>query len=257
MSYELRQFDPTTCKPHRVWLIIGARGTGKSKIMQDLVYKTRKNYDLGMAMTATTSTVETLKEFLPHRLIYKNGYDFDKADKMLAVCKKMVADGKGRSVLNIQDDVMFESGVLKSKTQKELHFNGRHAFTTQMSTTQYCMDIPSNIRGNIDYVVALRENIVCNKKKLYEYFFGLFPSFKDFDRVFMRCTANFGALIIDKTQPTADIQNSLFHYSAMAELPAFRVGKPLFFRLSDLLDKLEAESKKKKKKSFESRTIVI
>ena len=60
MSYELRQFDPASCKPHRIWLIIGARGTGKSKLMQDLVYKTRKNYDLGMVMTATTSTVKTL-----------------------------------------------------------------------------------------------------------------------------------------------------------------------------------------------------
>lgn len=245
MTYELRQFDPTNCKQHRIWLIIGARGTGKSKLLQDLVYKTRDNYDVGIAMTATTSTVNALEKFLPKRLIYKDGYDFDKADKMLRVCKKLVAEGKARSVLNIQDDVMFESGVLKSKTQKELHFNGRHALTTQMSTTQYCMDIPCNIRGNIDYVIALRENTVNNKKKLFEYFFGLFPNFKEFDRVFMKCTANFGALVIDKTQPTADIKNCLFHYTAMDSLPSFRVGRPIYFKLSDHLDQLAILSRQK------------
>ena len=254
MSYELRQFDPKTCKPHRMWLIIGQRGTGKSRLLQDIVYKTKDNYDIAMAMTATTSTVKDFQKFIPSRLIYKNGYDFQKADVMLTTCKQFVSQGKGRRLLNIQDDVMFESGVLKSKTQKELHFNGRHALTTQMSTAQYCMDIPSNIRGNIDYILALRETTVSNKKKLYEYFFGLFPSFKDFDRVFMQCTTNFGALVIDKTQPTADIENCLFHYKAMEILPTFRVGKPYFFFLSDVLDEL---SKRKQKNHKKDKTIKI
>jgi hypothetical protein len=200
-----------------------------------------------MAMTATTSTVKDFQKFLPSRLIYKNGYDFQKADAMLLTCKKFVAQGKGRKLLNIQDDVMFESGVLKSKTQKELHFNGRHALTTQMSTTQYCMDIPCNIRGNIDYVLALRETTISNKKKLYEYFFGLFPTYKEFDRVFMQCTTNYGALVIDKTQPTADIQNCLFHYTAMETLPSFRIGKPYYFFLSDTLDEIAKKNNNTKK----------
>jgi hypothetical protein len=246
---ELRKFDVGATKPHRTWLIIGARGTGKSKMLQDIIYHTRERYDVGMAMTATTSTANDLRKFLPSRLIYKDGYNFEKADKMLQVCKKMVARGKGKSLLNIQDDVMFESGVLKSKTQKELHFNGRHALTTQVSTTQYCMDIPSNIRGNIDYILALRETTVSNKKKLYEFFFGSFPSFKEFDRVFMHATREFGALVIDKTQPTADIENSIFYYRARTDLPPFRVGRQGFFSLSDKLDEIEKEGERKSAKS--------
>lgn len=247
MSYELRKFDPKHAKEHRMWLIIGARGTGKSKMLQDIVYETRGNYDLGMGMTATTSTVKDLVKFLPSRLVFKHGYNFEKADKLLAVCKTLVEKGKQRKVLEILDDVMFESGVMKSKTQKELHFNGRHSLVTQISTTQYCMDIPCNLRGNIDYVLALRENIVVNKKKLYEYFFGLFPNFKEFDRVFMKCTANFGALVIDKTQPTADIQNCLYHYKAKENLPPFTIGRPVFFLLSDQLDKIAARKSSRKR----------
>jgi hypothetical protein len=70
----------------------------------------------------------------------------------------------------------------------------------------------------------------------------------------MQCTTNFGALVIDKTQPTADIENCLFHYKAMENLPTFRVGKPYFFFLSDILDEL---SKRKQKNNNKDKTIKI
>lgn len=243
MTYEIKKFDPSKTEEHRIWMFIGGRGTGKTNLMMDVMYRTHRRYDIGMAMTATTSTVRTLEKVLPPRLIHKDGYDFGVAEKMLSKCKGLVARGKARKVLNIQDDVMFETGVLKSKTQRELHFNGRHALTTQMSTVQYCMEIPSNIRGNIDYIFSLRENTVSNKKKLYEYFYGLFPSFKDFDRVFMKCTANYGALVIDKTQAAADINKCIFHYKAELNLPEFKIGRPVFFKLSSVLDQQAAREK--------------
>lgn len=243
MTYEIKNFDPASTKPHRIWMFIGGRGTGKTNLMMDILYRTHKRYDLGMAMTATTSTVKKLEKIIPSRLIHKNGYDFEVADKMLSKCKELVSKGKSRNVLIIQDDVMFEKGVLKSKTQRELHFNGRHAFTTQMSTTQYCMDIPSSIRGNIDYVFALRENTIANKKKLYEFFFGSFPSFKEFDRVFNKCTANYGALVIDKTKPASSINDSIFHYTAEINLPKFDIGRSIFFKMSNIIDSEVEETK--------------
>jgi len=238
MTYELHRFNPGETKPHRTWLIIGSRGTGKSQLLLDLLYHTRNKYDVAFAMTATTSTVDTLQKIIPKRFISANGYDFGKADTLLQSCKTYVAQGKGKRVLHILDDVMFEAGVMKSQTQKELHFNGRHALCTQMSTTQDCMAIPRNLRGNIDYIIALRENIVANKRRLYEYFFGLFSTFREFDRVFMQCTSNYGALVIDKTQPTASLANCLFYYKAQASLPTFKIGKPIFFAYSDYVDRL-------------------
>ena len=73
MEYRLNEFNPGDAKQHRIWLIIGPRGSGKSVLLKDILYQTRKQYDFGVAFTATTSTVDTFKEFLPHHLIYKNG----------------------------------------------------------------------------------------------------------------------------------------------------------------------------------------
>ena len=152
MAYEIKQFDQTTSKPHRVWLIIGARGTGKSIILKNLLYATKDRYDLPIAMTATTSTVRMLQEFMPYRLIYRDGYNYTTADAMLSTCKQIIEDNDERHVVAIQDDVMFDTNVLKSASQTEIHFNGRHANLTQFSTTQYCMICPPSIRGNIEKI---------------------------------------------------------------------------------------------------------
>ena len=61
MEYRLREFEPASTKHSRIWLIIGPRGSGKTILLRDILYKTRKHYDIGLAMTATTSTVDTFK----------------------------------------------------------------------------------------------------------------------------------------------------------------------------------------------------
>jgi hypothetical protein len=144
---------------------------------------------------------------------------------------------------------MFESNVMKTKTQKEIHMNGRHSHLTVFNTTQYCMDIPSNIRSNIDYVFALRENITVNKKRLFDYFYGLFPNYKEFNKVFMECTSDYGALVIDKTQPTASVENCLFHYKAMGRLPEFKIGRRIYFKLSSKIDEVARKCKDDNKES--------
>ena len=40
------------------------------------------------------------------------------------------------------------------------------------------LGIPPNLRTNIDYVFILRENIVQNRKRLYECYAGMFPNLK-------------------------------------------------------------------------------
>jgi type II secretory pathway predicted ATPase ExeA len=79
----LEKFNPAQAKPHRIWLIIGTRGSGKSVLLKDLLYNTSGAYDYGMAMTATHSSAETLRQIFPPSLVYDQGYDFDKADTML------------------------------------------------------------------------------------------------------------------------------------------------------------------------------
>ena len=232
MDYTLRKFDPSKAKENCVWLLIGPRNTGKSVLLKDLLYNTRDNYDFGMAMTATVSTVDTLKEIFPHKLIYTNGYDYAKGEKFLETCKKLVQQRKKRNCLLVLDDCMFENSVMKTETQKNLHLNGRHYNTSIFNTTQYSMIIPTQIRSNIDYVLALSDSITSNRRKLYEYFFGMFPSYRTFDKVFSKITENYGAMVIDRTQKSGQVTDMIKWYRASVDVPVFRIGKPIFFELS-------------------------
>ena len=79
---------------------------------------------------------------------------------------------------------------MKTETQRALHLNGRHLNTSLFITTQYCMTAPAVIRGNIDYIIALKEPNKNIRKKLYEYYFGIFPTYTMFESIFNRSLAS-------------------------------------------------------------------
>ena len=83
------KFDPTKAKDHRVWLIIGCRGSGKSVLLKDLLHQTRSKYDVGLAMTATETTAQTLRKIFPPSLVINTGYDYNAADRFMRSAKEM------------------------------------------------------------------------------------------------------------------------------------------------------------------------
>jgi hypothetical protein len=210
----LEKFDPASAKPHRIWLIIGTRGSGKSVLLKDLLYKTRGSFEYGLAMTATHSSAETLRQVFPPSLIYENGYDFDKASLLLSQAKENVKNGKDRAGLLLLDDVAFQDKVMKSDTMKELHLNGRHAKITLMSTTQYCLTVSPLLRANIDYVCVMADNVIANRKRLHQFFFGCFETFQQFDIVFKAVTKDYGCLVLDNTDKTGSLEKSVKWYKA-------------------------------------------
>ena len=78
------------------------------------------------------------------------------------------------------------------------------------------MAMPPEARTNIDYVFALRENVKTNQKKLYEYFFGVFPKFSQFQEVFDQYTNNYECLVLDNTAKSCEIEDCIFWYRAEA-----------------------------------------
>ena len=245
MEYRLNEFKPAEAKEHRIWLIIGPRGSGKSVLMKDILYNIRKSIDFGLAFTATTATVNTFKEFLPHHLIYENGYNYGRGDQFLASAKRLTAAGKRRNTLIILDDCMFDNKVMKSDAMTEIHLNGRHSGITLVNTTQYVMGtVPPAVRTNVDYVLVLQDSVLMNRRRLWEFFFGNFSTFKEFDRVMTQVTENHGCLVLDKTQTSAKVSDAVFFYKAKHELPAFRIGKQIYFEM----DKSIKEAKRNHKK---------
>jgi hypothetical protein len=97
--------------------------------------------------------------------------------------------------------------------------NSRHANLSLFLCVQFVTSVPPVIRAQADIVIALRESIKSNQKRLHEYFFGIFPTLKDFQRVLMKATENFGALIVNNRATSASPSRCVFTYRAEAEQP--------------------------------------
>ena len=69
------------------------------------------------------------------------------------------------------------------------------------------------------------------KRKLYQSFFGVFSSYHAFDAVFTQCTSDWKCIVLDQTQPSPSVENSVFWFKAdvEAEKAPFRLCKPIFW----------------------------
>ena len=85
------------------------------------------------------------------------------------------------------------------------------------------MGIPPNLRTNIDYVFILRENIVQNRKRIYECYAGMFPTFEIFCQVMDQTTENFSCLVIHNNSKSNKLEDQVFWYKAETH-PPFKMG---------------------------------
>ena len=81
---------------------------------------------------------------------------------------------------------------VRDENIRNLFMVGRHFKMLFIITMQYASGVPPNLRTNIDYVFILRENLQNGRKRLYEHYAGMFPTFDIFCQVALdACTEDF------------------------------------------------------------------
>jgi hypothetical protein len=98
-------------------------------------------------------------------------------------------------------------------------------------TMQYPLGIPPALRTNIDYVFILRENYIANRRRIYENYAGMFPTFEAFCQVMDQCTENYECLVIHNNSKSNKLHDQVFWYKADNH-GDFRLGSKEFWELS-------------------------
>ena len=106
--------------------------------------------------------------------------------------------------------------------------NGRHYKLLFILTMQFSLGIPPQLRSQVDYTFILRENIWSNRKRLYEHYAGMFPTFEMFCETMDQCTENFECLVIDNTSKSNKIEDQVYWYKA-DKVPNFKIGANEFW----------------------------
>lgn len=237
-NINLRKFDMSKVGKGSVIVMIGKRNTGKSFLVKDLLYY-KRDVPIGVVISATESANCFYGDMMP-KLFIHDEYNTEIVNNLvkrqkIAITKiqqQMAQYGKSNidpHAFLILDDLMYDTSWLRDQVIRSLFMNGRHYKMMFVITMQYSLGIPPALRSNVDYVFILRENYVSNRRRLYEHYAGMFPTFEIFCQVMNQCTENFDCLVIDNTCKSNKIEDMVFWYHA-DEHPPFKLGSPEFWQ---------------------------
>ena len=216
----INKFDPSSIEDGKVCLIIGKRGTGKSVLLKDLMYF-KRHFQAGVVMSGTEEGNGYYKGWVPDVFVY-NDFNSKVIAKIITRQKRLSKEGRAKPVFIVLDDCLYDKKILRDKDMRAIFMNGRHWKINLWCTAQYLMDVPPDIRMQIDYVFAFRDNTFNNRKKLHSHFFGVFRKFDDFCHVMDRCTENYECLVLNNATQSNDIEKTVFWYRA--KMRKFRMG---------------------------------
>ena len=217
MEIQLKKFDMNQIRDDKVVVLIGKRETGKSFLCKDLLYQ-HKDIPCGQVISATEAANGYYKKMVPPIFIH----DEYKPEIIANVLKRqrMMIDKINANVtvdprlFLLLDDCIYDQSWVKDKNVRSLFMNGRHFKILFIITMQYALGIPPNLRTNVDFVFILRENFVNNRKRLYDHYAGMFPTFEMFCQVMDQCTENFECLVINNNAKSNKLEDQVFWYKA-------------------------------------------
>ena len=246
MTLELKQFDMKNIsfRPNEnkgpVIVLIGRRDTGKSYLVRDLLYY-HQDIPIGTVISGTEAGNGFYSQHVPKLFIHEE-YNTAIIENILkrqkTVMKQIQKESQsyGRSNIDprafvILDDCLFDNSWTKDKLMRLLFMNGRHWKIMLVITMQYPLGIPPNLRTNIDYVFILREPYIANRKRIYENYAGMFPTFESFCQVMDQCTENYECLVINNNAKSNKLVDQVFWYKANPH-EDFKIGGAQFWKYS-------------------------
>jgi hypothetical protein len=224
-----------------VIVLIGRRDTGKSFIVRDLLYH-QQDIPIGTVISGTEAGNNFYSEHVPKLFIHDeyNQSIIENILKRQKQCMKQIAKEiemyKKSSIdprtFVILDDCLYDAGWTKDKLMRLLFMNGRHWKVMLIITMQYPLGIPPNLRTNIDFVFILREPYINNRKRIYENYAGMFPTFESFCQIMDQCTENYECLVINNNSKSNKLTDQIFWYKA-EQRSAFKLGSKAYWEMSD------------------------
>ena len=220
MSLKLKKFNITSISSESVVVFIGKRRTGKSFLVKDLLYYHR-DIPISTVISGTEAANRYYSNIIPSIFIHDEytPYLLDNVvTRQKRIKARMEKDGPSTTIdprsMLILDDCLFDNSWIKDKNIRCLFMNGRHYNMLFMITMQYPLGIPPSLRTNIDYVFILRENNINNRKRIYDNYASMFPSFEIFCTVMDQCTENFECLVVKINSSSNKLSVQVFWYKA-------------------------------------------
>ena len=187
-------------------VLIGKRDTGKSFLVKDILANTRDCFPIGTVISGSEIASPFFQEMVPTKLIhdkYNSQIVSNAIRRQMMIKQQRNTDKKGRGDSSIDpraflilDDCLYDKTWMNEESTRYVFMNGRHIDLATLITMQYPLGVPPNLRTNIDFVFILRETVLNNRKRIYDNYAGMFPTFQMFCQFMDQCTENYECLVI-------------------------------------------------------------
>ena len=240
MQLQLRKFNLDWIPDDSNIVLLGKKATGKSVTTKDILYH-KRSIPVGTVVSATENANKFYGKFIPDVFIFDKyaPYIVDNAVKrQRMVVRRMNAEVERTGTSRIDprtflvlDDCMYDDTWTRQSAIREIFMNGRHWRFTFMVTMQTPLGIPPALRTNVDFTFILRENLISNRKRIYENYAGMFPTFDVFCQVMNQCTEDYECLVIQNNSKSNRLEDQVFWYKSKIR-DDFQMGSPEFWALS-------------------------
>lgn len=231
IQLNLERFDMQRINSSQTIAFVAQRRSGKSVSIKDIMYHMR-NIPIGTVVCPTECVNKFYSEFVPPVLIHDE-YTPTIIDNVVkrqikANRENVKRRKKGLPPIDaraflILDDCMYDNSWVKDTNIRFLLFNGRHVNLLFMITLQYIMGMPPSFRTQFDYVFIYREPILSNRKRIFDNFCGMFPSFDVFCQVMDQVTEDYHCLVIDRTSKSNKLEDQVFWYKTeLQNMPTYK-----------------------------------
>jgi hypothetical protein len=215
-------------------VVIGKKDTGKSFLVRDILFQTQRHFPVGTVISATEVANEFFQHMVPSKLIYDK---YDKAEVERVIKRQALIKSRRNTDKNarggsssidpraflILDDCLYDAKAwINEESTRFVFMNGRHIDLMTIITMQYPLGITPNLRTNVDFVFILRENILGNRRRIYENYAGMFPTFEMFCQFMDQCTENYECLVICNNVASNKLEDQVFWYKA-SDHPPFKL----------------------------------
>lgn len=241
MELKLRKFDMRMIKDDSVVVMLSKRGCGKSILIKDMMsYHT--DIPLAMVISPTEEANGFFGDFVPNIFLHDE-YDPKRMESLINRQKRVIRQIKREKSMYgtcnidprafiIMDDCMYNAASWNRDSNiRYLFLNGRHVKVLTVVSTQYAHSLPPTLRTNIDYIFILRENVLKNRKIIFENFAGMFQSFELFCTVLDQTTENYECLVVCNKTQSNKLEDCVFWYKANGDPAPFRTCDERYWAL--------------------------
>jgi hypothetical protein len=215
-------------------VVIGKKDTGKSFLVRDILFQTQRYFPVGTVISATEIANEFFQNMVPSKFIhdkYRPEIVQNVIKRQATIKDRRNKDKQSRGgssnvdprAFLILDDCLYDAkSWINEESTRFVFMNGRHIDLMTIITMQYPLGITPNLRTNVDFVFILRENILGNRRRIYENYAGMFPTFDMFCTFMDQCTEDYECLVICNNVSSNRLEDQVFWYKA-DDHPPFRM----------------------------------